>query len=501
MGANIHFYGPLFLDLHVQLPKELIQSLTGVAGFEKEAFENAHNTGEPITSVRMNPMKSSIVNRESSMTSESEIDIFSNFNSSDFLTHDSRLTIHDSRLTIHSPVPWCKYGYYLSERPVFTLDPTFHSGAYYVQESSSMFLDYLLRQILKGSDSLNILDLCAAPGGKTTLVASLPFFSLIVANEIIKTRVSILYENVVKWGNPRILVTNNDPKDFGKLPGFFDVLVIDAPCSGSGLFRKDPEAINEWSGKNVEHCSERQQRILADAFPALKENGWLIYSTCSYSVRENEAILDWLCESFNLEKERIEYPPEWGITETQSDRHHAWGYRFYPNKVNGEGFFIACMQKRNAEDRIPSRRKPVDRVKKEEKEVLMKWVHNKDLLEFVKVKDQFFALPGNLMDDYLKLETILSVRKTGTRVGNIIRGELIPDHELALSTIIAADLPFTDLHTDQALQYLRKQRFSMDSTELGWVLARYIGLNLGWMKVMPNRINNHYPSSWRILKL
>jgi 16S rRNA C967 or C1407 C5-methylase (RsmB/RsmF family)/NOL1/NOP2/fmu family ribosome biogenesis protein len=489
----------------VHLPETFINSLKGVTGFEKEAFENAHQTGEQVVSVRINPIKASIVSRESSvgtrdkstagalMNEELPTDDSANLYSSGFLTHDSRLTIHER-------VPWCQHGYYLTTRPAFTLDPLFHAGAYYVQEPSSMFLDYLLRQIFQETESLKVLDLCAAPGGKTTLLASLPFFKLIVANEIIKSRVSVLYENVVKWGTPHVIITNNDPKDFSKLTGFFDGIVIDAPCSGSGMFRKDPRAIEEWSEKNVNLCSERQQRILADAIPPLKEKGWLIYATCSYSKKENEEILDWLLGNFDFESKRIEAPADWGISETQSELHHAWGYRFYPNRLQGEGFFVSCMQKRSQEKKSSLNPKPPQTVKKEEKNVFRKWMNNDHELEFLKLMDQFFAIPAGIWEDFLKIQTVLAFKKRGIKLGSIYRGELVPNHELALSTIISPDLPFRDLPLEKAMQYLRKQSFSLDSPPRGWVLTRYNGLNLGWIKVLLRRINNYYPLSWRILK-
>ena len=181
------------------------------------------------------------------------------------------------------------------QRPSFTFDPLFHAGTYYVQEASSMFLEQALKQSVDLSQPLRVLDLCAAPGGKSTLLQSLlNKESLLVSNDVIKSRAAILEENIVKWGAANVVVTNNDPAHFARLENYFDAIVIDAPCSGSGLFRRDPEAINEWSENNVQLCSQRQQRIVADVWPALKQNGILIYSTCSYSAEEDEAILDWM---------------------------------------------------------------------------------------------------------------------------------------------------------------------------------------------------------------
>ena len=197
-------------------------------------------------------------------------------------------------------MPWCEYGFYLNERPVFTFDPLLHAGAYYVQEASSMFLYEVLKQTCDDTNK-KVLDLCAAPGGKSSLMSSYFKNSLLVSNEAIKQRANILYENLTKWGSANVIITNNDAADFKRLENYFDVIVVDAPCSGSGLFRKDAEAINEWSIKNVELCNQRQQRILADVYPALKQDGILIYSTCSYSKEEDEDISDWLKNNFNVD--------------------------------------------------------------------------------------------------------------------------------------------------------------------------------------------------------
>ena len=248
------------------LPPELIQSLRNIESFNEETFKAVHESGGQITSIRLNPKK--IGNRQSAIGNEQL-----------------------------ERVPWNEYGYYLNERPSFTLDPLFHAGAYYVQEASRMFLEEALKQTVDLAKPLKVLDLCAAPGGKSTLIQSIiSAESLLVSNEVIKTRVHILAENITKWGAANVIVTNNDPSDFQRLPGYFDVIVVDAPCSGSGLFRKDPAAIGEWSENNVLHCAQRQQRILEHIMPALKDGGILIYSTCSYSKEEDEAIADWMVE-------------------------------------------------------------------------------------------------------------------------------------------------------------------------------------------------------------
>ncbi|MBZ0099994.1 MAG: RsmB/NOP family class I SAM-dependent RNA methyltransferase, partial [Taibaiella sp.] len=234
-----------------------------------------------------------------------------------------------------------------------TTDPLYHAGAYYVQEASSMFLSQVIQQLIPERNNLRVLDLCAAPGGKSTLIASLlEKDSLLISNEVIRTRASILEENITRWGYMNTWVTSNDPKDFSKLKGYFDIIVVDAPCSGSGLFRKDERALDEWSEANVQLCAQRQQRILADVWPALKENGILMYATCSYSPQEDEEILDWLGDDFEVASLPVQLSEEWGVVETTSAKHQFKGYRFFPHKVQGEGFFIAAVRKNNQESEL-----------------------------------------------------------------------------------------------------------------------------------------------------
>jgi 16S rRNA C967 or C1407 C5-methylase (RsmB/RsmF family) len=292
----------------LNLPEPFIRSLQHVKGFNEEAFKAVLASGTQITSVRLNPQK--------------------------FKIHPAD---DGTKFKIDSDVPWSSNGYYLTERPSFTLDPLFHAGAYYVQEASSMFLEEALKQTVDLTQPLKILDLCAAPGGKSTLIQSvISADSLLVSNEVIKARVNILSENIIKWGAANVIVTNNDPKDFQRVQNYFDVVVVDAPCSGSGLFRKDANAVNEWSENNVALCAQRQQRILGDIFPSLKQGGVLIYSTCSYSQQEDEEIADWLAAELKVESVKLNLPAGqagveqgWGIVETVSERSGSFGYRFY----------------------------------------------------------------------------------------------------------------------------------------------------------------------------
>ncbi len=448
----------------MELPQALIQSLQHIKGFNEDAFTAVHKSGQQVTSIRLNPFK--------------------------------QATPH----LFVNKIPWSSQGYYLNERPSFTLDPAFHAGAYYVQEASSMFLEHALQQTVDLGSALNVLDLCAAPGGKSTLIQSLiKSDSILVSNELIKTRVNVLVENITKWGATNVVVTNNDPLHFKKLPNFFDVIVIDAPCSGSGLFKKDANAINEWSEHNVALCSQRQQRILADVFDSLKKDGVLIYSTCSYSKQENEDVLDWMEEQLALTSLKVAVKAEWGIIETQSDKYKNVGYRFYPDKVKGEGFFIAVLKKKSESlGSIVTQKNKIEIPTAKEIEVLKKYVKENLRHTFIKLNNEIITLPTTLYNQLNTLQT-LYIKKAGVKLGTVIKDELIPHHEFALSNLLHESIFKVDVNKETALQYLRKQEIEIDTQHKGWALVCFNTLPLGWAKLLPNRINNYYPKEWRIL--
>ncbi len=241
-------------------------------------------------------------------------------------------------------VPWCEYGFYLTHRPPFTFDPLLHAGAYYVQESSSMFLHQVLRQYV--TEPVVMLDLCAAPGGKSTLARSvLPEGSRLVSNEPIRGRAQVLEENVTKWGYPDHIVTNRYPKDFRKSKQQFDVILTDVPCSGEGMFRKDEGAIAEWSLQKVEQCQRLQREIVSDAWECLAPGGLLIYSTCTFNTLENEENIKWILENFDAEVLPVHTEEEWNIQGSILPDFIAPIYRFIPGLTRGEGLFMAVMRK------------------------------------------------------------------------------------------------------------------------------------------------------------
>lgn len=446
------------------LPSAFIRSLIENYNIEGEEFIKSHESGEQLTSVRLNPFKPA--------------DLFAD----------------------EKQVPWCSTGFYLDERPAFTADPLFHAGCYYVQEASSMFLEQVLKHSCDLSHPVKVLDLCAAPGGKSTLISSLiNKDSLLLSNEIIKTRVPVLSDNLTKWGPENSFVSNNDPRDFKRLGAYFDAIVVDAPCSGSGMFRKDPAAINEWSEGAVLLCSQRQQRILADIYPALKQNGTLIYSTCSYSKQENEDISDWLCETFDLTSVQIPQESEWGIEETLSDKHKAFGYRFYPHKVKGEGFFIACFRKNEQENEAQIRRAKEVKANQKSEEIINKWLKSSAEISILNLHDELFAINKKHEADLQYLQSNLYLKKSGVRVGKVMGKDLVPNHELALSLLLNDSIARIELTREQAISYLKRDELKLDNPQRGWVLMCYKDQAIGWAKMLDNRMNNYFPKEMRIV--
>lgn len=395
-------------------------------------------------------------------------------------------------------VPWCKQAFYLQQRPSFIADPLFHAGAYYVQESSSMFLHHVFTCIRQQQQApICVLDVCAAPGGKSTLIASLlKDDDVLLSNEIIRTRVLTLMDNLNKWGRANTFVSNNDPAELGKLAQTFDVVVVDAPCSGEGMFRKDKHAINEWSEANVELCAARQKRILHDVLPALKPGGMLVYATCTYNHQENEDQIKWLTESFGLEAVQIPIPDTWPIEQTA---YH--GFRFWPHKVKGEGLFMVCLQKPAESISNAIIKTKSEWVNARQRALLAPFLSEPDLFQIKLVNNQYVAIPKQLAGFYDKLTKSLKLVKSGICMGELKHNQLIPSHELALSVNLSADIPYAELTLEQAQSYLKKGNLPASIFNgSGWQTVRFKGLSLGWVKVLPNRVNNYLPAALRVLK-
>lgn len=394
-------------------------------------------------------------------------------------------------------VPWCPDGYYLAERPSFTLDPLFHAGAYYPQEASGMFLEQVIRQVVHDKEKLKILDLCAAPGGKSTHLSSLTGpDSVIVANDVIKPRADILAENHIKWGLSNTMVTQSDPSAFETLKGFFDIILVDAPYSGEGMFR-NKTAIREWSIDKAIHCASRQKRVLMDIWSALKENGILIYSTCTFNSAENEENVKWLSERHESESIRLNISDFKEITEISHKG--VFGYGFHPGKIKGEGLFIAVLKKKEKISAFTKNNKSVkwNYPGDQEKKIAEKWSEfSHDRL--IKENNNIIYLPVS-KSDYSLIARRVRILMPGTSIFTQKNKNLIPAHELALSVNFKRSaFPHSSLDLHDALAYLSRKELSSSFSLKGWNVISYRNLNLGFINNLGNRINNYYPSGWRI---
>ena len=425
-------------------------------------------------------------------------------------------------------VPHCQTGYYLPNRPVFTLDPWFHAGVYYVQEAGSMYLEHVVRKYLsvpstssgpendestnrligdvlmtegnnrltpnsslltpnyicssKNSNAelhaIRALDLCAAPGGKSTHLASLlGDDSLLISNEVMPQRAHILAENATKWGYGNVAVTNNRPADFGKLAGYFDLILTDVPCSGEGMFRKDEKAIEDWSPAYVLECAERQRSILTDVWPALKQDGLLIYSTCTFNKAENEDNIAWIAQE--LEAEILE------------SRH------FYFHTDQSEGLFMAALRKTapTTQMRVKSKvTSPKSQVTSHKSPLI-----NSENWCIKEEKDLIYALPKAYEADFALLDKHLRWLKKGIGIATL-KGKNQTSHiDLALSRHINKEA-FTPYELDlpTALHYLKGESITLPDAPIGYLLLTFKGVPMGWGKNIGNRCNNLYPDAWRI---
>lgn len=442
------------------IPKDLLEGLNQLADFDENAFIEAHQAKHSVTSIRLNPFK--------------PVDL-------DF--------------ELGEKVMWAQGAFYLYERPSFTHDPLFHAGAYYVQEAGSMFIEYALKQKVDFNTKLKVLDVCAAPGGKSTAINSLlNQESILVSNELNKSRADVLAYNLSKWGTFNTIVTCGEVHKFNHLKNFFDVLIVDAPCSGSGLFRKQPEAILEWSPEHVISCGIRQKKILEEILPSLADNGVLFYSTCSYSPEENEEIVNWLINEHQLSYEKLQIPANYGIQENEL------GYRFYPHLTKSEGFFCAVLRKKNQSE-IPA--KPTKKnislpiVKKRD------WIgsyvsdHNLPVFEL----QNRFHMSNQAVYDFMNMpQKNMYYRKVGMAMGEVKGKDFIPDHELALFTNLNPKIASVYLNQTEALLFLKKLNFDLPNAKQGLTHIKYKNWGIGWAKLLQNRMNNYLPNTYKILK-
>ncbi len=402
----------------------------------------------------------------------------------------------DFGINLENRVPWCESGLYLPERPSFTMNPLFHSGAFYVQEASSMFVEQAVRKCVGGP--VRALDLCAAPGGKSThLLSLLPEGSLLVANEIIRSRANILRENIVKWGRANVVVTNDTPAHIGGSPLMYDLILVDAPCSGEGMFRKDDVAVSEWSSDNVQMCAARQREILEAVWPVLKPGGHIIYSTCTFNRFEDEYNVAWMIGHLGAEIIGIEVREDWNIKGDMTGRGLPV-YHFMPHLTRGEGFFLSLLRKPGSYTDIPLSGK----TKTGKCEGLFtEWLAEPESFRFVENDDSVMALPECLADDMLRIERSLNTVSCGLGLAVRKGRNWTPAHSLAMSRNIRKDaFSVCDLSREQALAYLHGESVTLSDAPRGYVLVTYSGVPLGFANNVGNRANNLYPQQWRIRK-
>ena len=478
----------------IELPKgfeEMVRDVIGVG--EWDAFVEALSE-EPSVSVRVNSQRSTV---------------------------DSQQSIDGIQL---STVKWCEWGRYLSERPKFTYDPMFHAGAYYVQEASSMFVWQALEQLVE-KDAV-VLDMCAAPGGKSTAIAQyLSEEGFLVSNEYVPQRAHVLVENITKWGAPNCVVTNNAPRHFEKLKSRFDAILVDAPCSGEGMFRKDERAREEWSEANVEMCVERQREILESAWKVLRPGGVLIYSTCTFNRHENEEQVQWLIDEMEAEYLPIKIGEDWGITILSENlennplplrgtppktggEYEGRGYRFLPHKTRGEGLFMAAVRKQGGmrSEECGLRNEKTGKNKKDKKAKQstqnIQFTTNNLLrgeYEVMESEGRYYAVQKERVDLVEECRKMLNVLSFGVQMYEQKGKDLIPQAALALSqAYIRGAYPEVELSYEEAISFLRKEAIVLADAPRGFVLVTYGGLPLGWVKNIGNRCNNLYPEFWRI---
>lgn len=399
-------------------------------------------------------------------------------------------------------VPWCETGRQLSERPRFTFDPLLHAGCYYVQEAASMFVEQAYRTLSRFVTPRRVLDLCAAPGGKSTLWRSLlPADCLLVANDPVLPRARILSENLLKWGSSATVCTSAFASAFQPLAGFFDVIAADVPCSGEGMFRKDEGAIQDWSPAAVEKCAARQWEIVRDVWPALREGGFMVYSTCTFNRTENEDQVERICRELGAEPVEIPLEEEWGIVGNVTDSATPV-CRFLPGRTPGEGFFLALLRKTSA---TPSARcpktKPLRQPDNASRKILAEWLDAPSNFRLVQAdENNVLALPEAVADDASLLFSLLRPLHCGVPLAEKKGRKYVPAHALALSVhLCRTAFPEAELDLNQALAYLRREPLVLPvSVPRGIVLAVWEGHPLGFLNNLGSRANNLYPSAWRI---
>ena len=401
-------------------------------------------------------------------------------------------------------IAWSKNGRKLKERPSFTLDTAFHAGAYYVQEAASQFIDYIIsHEELQGK---RVLDMCSAPGGKTTIYSTaVGEEGLVVANEYVRSRANVLADNVRKWGMGNVLVTNNAPEHIAQFEGWFDMVAVDAPCSGEGMFRKEEVAREDWSEEAVKMCAARQLSIVREAWQSLRDGGLFIYSTCTFNEDEDEGLLRAFIEETGdvfEPSQSVEIDDAWGIVKGEVGAFQT--FRFFPHKTDSEGLFVAIARKAEpTTQRTPKARKRVmQEVDKNSRKELAKWLQHPDNYTFAMVADAIYAYPSVQFKAVQALSEGLTAIYSGVAMGQIFKGKLKPDW--ALSQYIGFErtaVAVEEVDEERALDYLRKRDIAVGHMAEGINLITHKGRALGFAKRVGARCNNLYPNSLKIMNM
>jgi len=452
------------------LPEEFIRQIGSYDAPVLRGLCEALASAAPVVSVRVNPLKGVSVPQEA------------------------------------DTVPWCSDGFYLDKRENFTFDPALHQGLYYVQDASSMIIGHIAARLADGR-AVRYLDACAAPGGKTTAVLSvLPAGSLVVANEFVPMRATVLAGNLARWGAAGVVVSRGDTARLRRLGGFFDIIAADVPCSGEGMMRKDPVAVAQWSRGLVNECVARQREIIGNLWEALRPGGYLVYSTCTFNTQENEQMLSYIADTFGAESVELHLDELFPGVSTGILGGAPPCYRFMPHLVRGEGLFVGVLRKPGDSEAAPMsgygrQKRPV--VDKALAGTVLRCIS--DSGDFSVESDAAGAdirvVAKSQLPEIAALEKALDVVSAGVMAGTVKGRDFIPSQQLALSTVLAPDaFPTVEVDYRTAIAYLRREAVSLPAdTPKGIVLLTHCFRPLGFVKHLGNRSNNLYPQSWRIL--
>ena len=391
------------------------------------------------------------------------------------------------------PVPWCNDGYYLLKRPWFHLDPHWHGGAYYVQEASSMILDFVIKS-LQLADSRKVwLDMCAAPGGKSGILARhLGKGDVLIANEVIPQRRSVLRENLYKGGYLNTFISGEAASNFRE--PIADIVLVDAPCAGEGMMRKEEEAVRQWSSGLVHDCALLQKNIVSDIVRCIKPGGYLLYSTCSYSNEENIDNVASFTKTLSLASVTIPFPSEWNITTIE--KNGAIGYQLYPHRNPGEGFFISVLK---LEDfNIESRRhKKTASIFSNPGPVFLEHVQNGERFVVLQKNQMHAFISKDAEDQAQEILRLYPRMEIVAEAGELKGKDFIPAHFLPMAGLAKAS-NLLSLTLDESLDYLERSTLLPLPAGPGWHQVAYHHTLLGWAKSTANGWKNHYPQTWKL---